>query len=315
MRLTGIHHLTAVTSDAPRNHRFYTETLGLRLVKKTVNQDDTSAYHLFYADGEATPGSDLTFFDWPTPREKRGTHSIARTGLRVSGEKTLGWWQDHLKGAKVTTGEIADIAGYRSLDFEDAEGQRFRLIDDGGSGASHPWAKSPVPAEHQIRGLGPITLSVPDLAPTETVLTQVMNMRKARDHAAPDGAGHVHVFDMGDGGPAAELHVAVQPGLNAARQGAGAVHHVAFRTPDVAQLHQWTERVASFRVPSSGEVERYYFRSLYFREPNGILFEIATDGPGFATDEPVETLGEKLALPPFLEARRKEIEAGLKPLG
>ena len=138
LQLTGIHHLTAITAEAPANVAFYTKTLGLRLVKKTVNQDDTSAYHLFYADGEATPGSDLTFFDWPTPREKRGTHSIARTGLRVSGEKTLGWWQDHLKGAKVTTGEIADIAGYRSLDFEDAEGQRFRLIDDGGSGASHP---------------------------------------------------------------------------------------------------------------------------------------------------------------------------------
>jgi glyoxalase family protein len=314
LQLTGIHHLTAITAEAPANVAFYTNTLGMRLVKKTVNQDDTSAYHLFYADGEATPGSDLTFFDWPTPREKRGTHSIARTGLRVSGEKTLGWWQDHLKDAKVTTGEIADIAGYRSLDFEDTEGQRFRLIDDGGSGASHPWAKSPVPAEHQIRGLGPITLSVPDLAPTETVLTQVMNMRKARDHASPDGNGHVHVFEMGDGGPAAELHVAVQPGLPPARQGAGAVHHVAFRTPDLEQMHEWTERLAKFRVPSSGEVERYYFRSLYFREPNGILFEIATDGPGFTADEPLESLGERLALPPFLEPRRAQIEAGLKPL-
>jgi glyoxalase family protein len=279
LQLKGIHHLTAITAEAPANVAFYTKTLGMRLVKKTVNQDDTSAYHLFYADGEATPGSDLTFFDWPTPREKRGTHSIA---------------------------------GYRSLDFEDAEGQRFRLIDDGGSGASHPWAKSPVPVEHQIRGLGPITLSVPDLAPTETVLTQVMNMRKARDHASPDG--HVHVFEMGDGGPAAELHVVVQPGLPPARQGAGAVHHVAFRTPDLEQMHEWTERLAKLRVPSSGEVERYYFRSLYFREPNGILFEIATDGPGFTADEPLESLGERLALPPFLEPRRAQIEAGLKPL-
>ena len=312
LQLKGIHHLTAITAEAPANVVFYTKTLGMRLVKKTVNQDDTSAYHLFYADGEATPGTDLTFFDWPTPREKRGTHSIARTGLRVSGEKTLGWWREHLKGAKVATGEIADIAGYRSLDFEDAEGQRFRLIDDGGSGASHPWAKSPVPVEHQIRGLGPITLSVPDLAPTETVLTQVMNMRKARDHASPDG--HVHVFEMGDGGPAAELHVVVQPGLPPARQGAGAVHHVAFRTPDLEQMHEWTERLAKLRVPSSGEVERYYFRSLYFREPNGILFEIATDGPGFTADEPLESLGERLALPPFLEPRRAQIEAGLKPL-
>ena len=314
LQLTGIHHLTAITANAPANLRFYTQTLGLRLVKKTVNQDDTSAYHLFYADGQATPGTDLTFFDWPVGREQRGTHSIARTGLRVSGAESLTWWRDHLKSEAVAVGEIAERGGYPSLDFEDGEGQRFRLIDDGGSGDAHPWDKSPVPPRHQIRGLGPITLSVPDLSPTETVLTQVMNMRKARDYASPDGAGHVHVFAMGEGGPAAELHVAVQPGLPIARQGAGAVHHVAFRTPDVAQLHQWTERLNSFRVPSSGEVERYYFRSLYFREPNGILFEIATDGPGFTVDEPLETLGEGLALPPFLEPRRTTIEAGLKPL-
>ena len=130
----------------------------------------------------------------------------------------------------------------------------------------------------------------------------------------PEGAGEVHVFSMGDGGPAAELHVAVEPDLPAAHQGAGAVHHVAFRAPDVEALHAWTERLRGFRLPSSGEVERFYFRSLYFREPNGILFEIATDGPGFAVDEPLETLGESLSLPPFLEPRRAQIEARLKPL-
>jgi glyoxalase family protein len=314
LQLSGIHHLTAITANAPANLRFYTQTLGLRLVKKTVNQDDTSAYHLFYADGQATPGTDLTFFDWPVGREQRGTNSIARTGLRVSGMQSLVWWRDHLRSQAVAVGEIAEGGGYPSLDFEDAEGQRFRLIDDGGRGDAHPWDKSPVPAEHQIRGLGPITLSVPDIGPTETVLTEVMNMRKARDHAGSEGAGAVHVFEMGEGGPAAELHVVVEPGLAAARQGAGAVHHVAFRTPDVEQLHQWTERVSGFRMKSSGEVERYYFRSLYFREPAGILFEIATDGPGFTADEPLETLGERLALPPFLEPKRTSIEAGLKPL-
>lgn len=314
LQLTGIHHLTAITADAPANLRFYTNTLGLRLVKKTVNQDDTSAYHLFYADGEATPGTDLTFFDWPVGHERRGTHSVSRTGLRVSGEKSLAWWQEHLRQEGVAASEIAEIAGHRAIDFEDPEGQRFRLIDDGGKGDAHPWARSPVPAEHQIRGLGPITMSVPDLAPTELVLTKVMNMRQVRDHAAVDGDGHVHVFAMGEGGPAAELHVAVEPGLQPARQGAGAVHHVAFRTPDLDSMHEWTERLASVRLPSSGEVERYYFRSLYFREPNGILFEIATDGPGFTADEPLETLGERLALPPFLEPRRASIEANLKPL-
>ena len=314
LELTGIHHLTAITADAPANLRFYTGTLGLRLVKKTVNQDDTSAYHLFYADGEATPGTDLTFFDWPVARERRGTHSIARTALRVSGEASLAWWHEHLRERGVAPGDIAEIAGRAAFDFEDPEGQRLRLVDDGGAGQAHAWAGSPVPAGHQIRGLGPITLSVPDLRPTALVLTKVLNMREAGEHASPDGNGRVHVFAMGDGGPAAELHVAVQPDLPAAMQGAGAVHHVAFRTPDAEAMHEWTRRLAEYRLPSSGEVERYYFRSLYFREPNGILFEIATDGPGFTADEPLESLGERLALPPFLEPKRAAIEARLKPL-
>ncbi|MBZ9703888.1 MULTISPECIES: ring-cleaving dioxygenase [unclassified Mesorhizobium] len=312
LQLTGIHHLTAITANARGNLHFYTRVLGLRLVKKTVNQDDTSAYHLFYADGEATPGTDLTFFDWPVGRERRGTHSIVRTSLRVGGQDSLAWWKQHLTDENIVTSEIADTGGYASLDFEDPEGQRLRLVSDDGKGDSRPWAQSRVPVEHQIRGLGPIVISVPDLTNTEAVVTQVMNMRKVRDYASPEG--QVQVFEMGEGGPAAELHVLVQPGLAPARQGAGAVHHVAFRAPDQETLHQWTARLAEFRLPSSGEVERYYFRSLYFREPNGILFEIATDGPGFTADEPLETLGEKLALPPFLESKRASIEAGLKPL-
>jgi glyoxalase family protein len=314
MQLTGIHHLTAITANAPENKRFYTDMLGLRLVKKTVNQDDTSAYHLFYADGEATPGTDLTFFDWPAAPERRGTHSIVRTGLRVAGEKSLDYWAARLRDSAMTTGEITILDGRASLDFEDAEGQRLRLVDDGGTGVAHPWDRSPVPAGQQIRGLGPITISVTNFAATERILTRVLNMQQVRDYASPDGEGEVYVFSMGEGGPAAELHVAVQPKLPIARQGAGAVHHVAFRTPDVSALHDWTARLSEFRISSSGEVERFYFRSLYFREPNGILFEIATDGPGFAVDEPVESLGEVLALPPFLEGRRASIEAGLKPL-
>lgn len=313
LQLSGIHHLTAITARAAENRAFYTGTLGLRLVKKTVNQDDTSAYHLFYADGLATPGSDLTFFDWPTGPERRGTHAITRTGLRVAGAESLAWWKEHLAEAGLRHGEIAEIGGALALDFEDPEGQRLRLVDDGGAGAAHPWERSPVPAAHQIRGLGPITISVPDLAPTAALLTRVMNLEEVRRFAAPDGAA-VHVFAMDKGGPAAELHVAVEPGLRPAGQGAGGMHHVAFRTPDPQALHDWTERLRSFGVPSSGEVERYYFRSLYFREPNGILFEIATDGPGFAVDEPLASLGERLALPPFLEPQRARIEAGLKPL-
>jgi glyoxalase family protein len=313
MQLKGIHHLTAVTADASGNHAFYTGVLGMRLVKKTVNQDDVSAYHLFYADGEATPGSDLTFFDWPVARERRGTHSIIRTALRVAGERTLKWWSERLREHGVSQQPIGQRDGRLTLEFEDAEGQRLALIDDGGKGPSHSWAASPVPVEHQIRGLGPISLSVPALESTDAVLTGVMDMRRVREYALPGGAA-VHVYEMGEGGPAAELHVAVEPGLPQARQGAGSVHHVAFRTPNDEEYRGWIERLREMGIPSSGPVDRFYFRSLYFREPNGVLFEIATDGPGFTADEPLEALGEKLSLPPFLESRRGEIEAALKPL-
>jgi glyoxalase family protein len=315
MQLTGIHHLTAISADAPGNVAFYTRTLGMRLVKKTVNQDDVSAYHLFYADALARPGTDLTFFDWPAAPERRGTHSISRTALRVAGEPTLHWWAEHFAGGGVKHGDIAVRDGRLTLDFEDPEGQRLSLIDDRGAGEARPWTRSPVPSEQQIRGLGPITLSVPKLDPTDRVLTSLMNMRNVRDYPHPeDRADTVHVYEMGEGGPAAELHVAVQPDAPEARQGAGGVHHVAFRTPDETQYDAWAQRLNDMRVPNSGKIDRFYFRSLYFREPNGILFEIATDGPGFATDEPLEKLGEKLALPPFLEPRRRQIEAGLKPL-
>jgi glyoxalase family protein len=314
MQLTGIHHLTAVSADAPGNVKFYTGPLGMRLVKKTVNQDDVTAYHLFYADGEAAPGTDLTFFDFPTGPGRHGNHEISRTGFRVAGEATLEWWKKRLHDHGVKSGEIVERDGRLTLDFQDPEGQRLSFVDDGGKGVSHPWAKSTVPAEHQIRGLGPIVMTVPDLAPTDAVLTHVMNMKKLRDYAHPESnADRVHVYEMGEGGPQGELHIAVRPGLPVAQPGAGSVHHVAFRSPD-ADYDGWAKRLQDLRVPNSGKVDRFWFRSLYFREPNGILFEIATDGPGFAVDEPADKLGEKLVLPPFLEPRRAQIEAGLKPL-
>jgi glyoxalase family protein len=311
-QLTGIHHLTAVTADAPRNVEFYTRKLGLRLVKKTVNQDDVSAYHLFYADALGSPGTDITFFDWPAPHESRGTSSIVQTAFRVAGEETLRWWDTRLNELGIKHSDIVERDGRLTIDFDDWEGQRLCLVDDGGAGPAHPWDKSPVPPEHQIRGLGPITISVPAIEATETVLSEVMGLRRARQYG--DASRPVHVYEMGEGGPAAELHVAVEPDLLPARMGAGGVHHVAFRTPDEATYQGWIDRLRSLRVPSSGPVDRFYFRSLYFREPHGILFEIATDGPGFATDEPADRLGERLALPPFLEPRRAEIEANLKPL-
>lgn len=319
MQLGGFHHLTAVTADASGNHAFYTRTLGLRLVKKTVNQDDVSAYHLFYADGAASPGSDITFFDWPVPQERRGTRSIVRTGFRVDNEASLQWWQRRFDELAVTHDRIGVRDGRATLDFQDQEGQRLSLTVDRGSDPVHAWDRSPVPAEHQIRGLGPIALSVPDLRPTQAVLTQVMNMRHLREYGFGNdgrrGVAHVYEMTSARGAVAAvELHVLVEPDLPPARSGAGGVHHVAFRTPTFAEYDAWVKRLEMLGIPSSGPVDRFYFRSLYFREPNGILFEIATDEPGFAADEPMETLGERLALPPFLESRRQEIEAGLKPL-
>ena len=306
MNLKGFHHLTAVTADAPGNHKFYTATLGLRLVKKTVNQDDTSAYHLFYADGIGSPGTDITFFDWPTGRERRGTHSVSRTGFRVGSEESLTWWQHRFTMLGVKQEKISEQAGWQTLAFEDPEGQRLALVADT-AGAAHAWEQSPVPAEHQIRGLGPITMSVPDIRHTDMVLTKLMNM-------VPTGSfSGTQVYKMGAEGAVGELHVTVDPTLPPAQQGAGGVHHVAFNIP-YADYEGWAERLRSMRVPNSGPVDRFWFKSLYFREPNGVLFELATDAPGFATDEPMDRLGTTLSLPPFLEGRREQIEAGLKKL-
>ena len=316
MQLRGIHHLTAVSASIRENLRFYTQTLGMRLVKRSVNQDDVSAYHLFYADAVGSPGTDLTFFDWSMPGERRGTNSITRTCLRVGSRDSLEWWGERLSSIGIHNAGITERNGRESIDFEDGEGQRLSLVNDLGSGdASVPWDRSPVPAEHQVRGLGPIVMSVPDLRPTDTVLTRVMEMRHAREYVEEGEYPHtVHVYEMHDGGPGAELHVAVEPQMERARLGAGGVHHVAFRTPTVEEYHAWTERLDSFGIRNSGEIDRYYFRSLYFREPGHILFEIATDGPGFAVDEDAATLGERVALQPFLEQHRESIVSNLEPL-
>lgn len=315
MDLLGIHHLTAISARIRDNKRFFTETLGMRLVKRSVNQDDVSAYHLFYADAKGTPGTDVTFFDWPMPAEQQGTHSIVQTRLRVNGLGALKWWSELFRDKGVKAGEISELDGRHSLAFEDSEGQRLALVDDGGAGSTHPWAQSPVREDMQIRGLGPIVLSVPALSPTDALLTRVLNMRNVREYPHPDSPNDVvHVYEMGAGGAGAELHVAEQPGLPPARQGAGGVHHVAFRTPSFEEYDAWYEHLNAQRVRNSGKIDRFWFKSLYFREPNGILFEIATDGPGFAMDESEETLGEKVVLPPHLEYAREEIISALKPL-
>jgi glyoxalase family protein len=313
MQLHGIHHLTAVSSSIRENLRFYTGPLGMRLVKRSVNQDDVSAYHLFYADAAGTPGTDLTFFDWSMPREKRGTNSVVRTVLRVNGADTVEWWKNRFNELGVTCGEIVERDGRITLDFEDPEGQRLGLVNDEGTGdPPTTWESSPVPGDKQIRGLGPIVMSVPDLRPTDTVLTRVLEMNHEREYM--DDGHAIHVYQMKGHGPHAELHVAIEPDKPRARLGAGGVHHIAFRTPNEAEYHEWTARLNSFGIPNSGEIDRYYFRSLYFREPGHVLFEIATDGPGFGVDEDPATLGEKVVLPPFLESQRSAIVGNLKAL-
>jgi glyoxalase family protein len=314
--LLGIHHVTAVTARARENHQFYTQTLGMRLVKKTVNQDDVSAYHLFYADAEGSPGSDLTFFDWAqSPRQRHGNNSISCTGLRVGGAESLQWWIKRFDELKVAHSAVLERGGRAVVDFQDGEGQRLSLVDDQSTGESSPWSGSPVPPSHQIRGLGPATITVPELESTAGLLTEVLGMRPTFKYADPENKEFsIQIYEIGPGGAGAELHVRVRPDLGPYRPGAGGVHHIAFRVPDEESYHAWTRRLRDLRIPNSGEVDRYYFKSLYFREPNQILFELATDGPGFAVDENVSDLGTGLVLPPFLEGRRAQIEANLKPL-
>src|SRR5215212_1935658 len=257
MELGGLHHVTAVTGNAPGNLDFYTNTLGLRLVKKTVNQDDVSAYHLFYGDEAGSPGTEVTFFDWAgIGPNLPGTGSIVEIGLRVPDRAALDWWAQWFDESGLAHGGVTEIAGHPTLRFADPEGQHLALVA-GGSDV---------------------------------------------------------VFESGPGGPGTEVRVEERPDLPPSRLGSGGVHHVAFRAPNDTEHRAWRDRVRAAGIGITDVIDRYYFKSLYFREPGRILFEIATDGPGFATDEDAEHLGERLALPPFLEPHRAEIEAGLRPL-
>ena len=309
IQIGGLHHVTAVTGDAPGNLDFYTRVLGLRLVKKTVNQDDLSAYHLFYGDELGSPGTEVTFFDWPHSGPNRaGAGEVARIALRAPGRDALDWWARRLNEERVSHNGIQEREGRRSIELSDPEGQRLELADDGGVPGGTPWAGSPVPAEFAIRGMESVALTVRDLAPTEVVLTYVLGFRRTEER------GGVVTYETGPGGPGARVRVLAQRDLPYARTGIGGVHHVAFRAANAEQHQEWQERIAAAGLGVTPVIDRYYFRSIYFREPGGVLFEIATDRPGFATDEDAAHLGERLSLPPFLEPRRAEIEAGLHPL-
>jgi glyoxalase family protein len=315
LRLAGLHHLTAISADAPENVRFYTKTLGMRLVKKSVNQDDVSAYHLFYADKVGTPGTDVTFFDWPHAGETKFGHGlISSTALRINNEASLEYWQNRFKELDVPFEGPFDRYGAKSISFVDREGQQMELVVDGGEPNGVPWDESPVAVEHQIKGLHSVRITVAEREPLFTVLTDVLGMRHDGQYAfGPDGI-ETDVFAMIDGGPGNEIHIEVRPDLPRGRAGAGGVHHVAFRVEKDEEHPGWVQQTRAVGLRSTDVIDRFYFRSIYFQVPGGVLFEIATDEPGFDADEPMESLGEKLALPPFLEPRRAEIEANLKPL-
>ncbi|MEK3722956.1 ring-cleaving dioxygenase [Paenibacillus sp. FSL H8-0034] len=318
MNVKGIHHLSAMTGDAPGNYKFYTEVLGMRLIKKTVNQDDTSAYHLFYGDERGNPGTELTFFDFPGIGPTRaGASSISGTSLRVPSDAALKYWLDRFTEHGVKHTAITEFAGRNVIFFEDPEGQQLSLVSDetnSGVKGGTPWDQSPVPAEFSIIGLGPVKLTVRKPDSTLAALKLIGFTEKIRIPALVKGQEDIIVMQVGAGGSGAEVQVEPRSDLSVAALGKGGVHHVAFRVEDKEELLSWIEVLNKAGLRNSGFVERYYFRSLYFREPNGILFELATDGPGFDTDEPFETLGESLALPPFLENQRQSIEANLRPL-
>jgi glyoxalase family protein len=298
MKLEGIHHITAITADGQKNVDFYVGVLGLRLVKRTVNQDDPSVYHLFFADEKGSAGADLTFFEFPgVPEGRAGDGMVHTIGWRVASEDALDFWAARLGDAGIETER-----GDGSLTFADPEGLRhdLRVVEttDEPLIAEHP----EIPAEHALRGFGAVRAYSFNPGQTAAVLERLLGAEAAGEQAwelRGERRGGVYVLD-----PAPE-----QRGL----QGAGTVHHVAFGTT-VAEHPEWFERIRGAGVQSSPIIDRHYFHSIYFREPGGVLFEIADDGPGFTVDVPLDELGSKVILPPKLEPHRAEIERILTPL-
>lgn len=308
--LTGIHHVTAITSSAEKIYAYFTHVLGLRLVKKTVNQDDIQTYHLFFADDKGSAGTDMTFFDFPNiPKGVHGNDEISRTSFRVPTDEALEYWVKRFDRLSVEHSGITEQFGKKVIRFVDFDDQQYQLISDEknkGVASGTPWKNGPVPLEYAITGLGPIFLTYSDFDYIKAVLEQVYGMREI---AAEDVT---HLFEMGEGGNGAQVIVEVNKVASPHREGFGTVHHVAFRVDDKKAIDDWLAHYQGIQIPNSGFVDRFYFKSLYARITRGILVELATDGPGFMEDEPYETLGEKISLPPFLEGQRESIESQVR---
>jgi len=310
--LKGMHHVTAITSSAEKNYEFFTYVLGMRLVKKTVNQDDIQTYHLFFADDKGSAGTDMTFFDFPgIPKGTHGTNEIYKTAFRVPTDAALDYWLKRFEKYKVKNTGILELFGKKTISFVDFDDQQYMLISDElneGIESGIPWQNGPVPLEFAITGLGPIHIRIAEFEPFKEVLEKAMFMREIAKE------GSLYLFEVGEGGNGAQVIVEHNKLLPAGRQGFGTVHHAAFRVEDTSVLHEWIEHMQKSGFGTSGYVDRFFFESLYARVAPGILFEWATDGPGFMGDEPYETLGEILSLPPFLEAKREQIEAAVRPI-
>jgi len=309
----GIHHVTAIATDPQRNVDFYTGVLGLRLVKRSVNMDDPGTHHLYYGDETGSPGTILTFFPWPLARRgSRGAGQATVTAFAVP-EGSLGWWRERLEAHGVPHDDPARRFGEEALAFLDPDGLKLELVADAGAAGRVPWAGGPVPERHAVRGFHSVTLTLADGEATATLLTTGMGLRAAGEQSRQEGERLR--FAAGDpGDPGTLVDVVVAPGRGRGSVAAGTVHHVAWRVPGDREQLALRESLIGRGLEPTPVVERHYFRSVYFREPGGVLFEIATDPPGFTVDEPVAGLGSALRLPPWLEPQRARIEAALPPL-
>ena len=312
-QLNGIHHVTAITSSAEKNYAFFTNILGMRLVKKTVNQDDINTYHLFFADDRGNAGTDVTFFDFQgINKALRGTNEISRIGLRVKDDAALEYWVKRFKHYNIRFEAIKVLFNKKVLFFYDFDDQEYALFSDEhnvGIESGTPWLNGPVPVEYGITGLGPIFFRVKNIKNMSVVLEEIMGMHFVSKQ------DQYTLYEMGLGGNGAGVILDFQPLLPDAYQGFGGVHHVAFRVDDKSDIDAWIKHLNSYKAGHSGFVDRFYFKSLYTRLYPGILFEFATEGPGFIDDEePYEILGEKLALPPKFRNQRERIESLVRPI-
>src|SRR5687768_10861936 len=300
----GIHHVTAITGDPQRNLDFYAGVLGLRLVKRTVNFDDPTTYHFYFGDESGNPGSLITFFAWPGARRGRpGAGQVGVTSFSIP-PRSLGYWLERLIRYHVQYEQPRTrFDDERVIAFKDPDGLLLELVAHASAEARPQWAGGQVESEHSIRGIHAVTLWEDGHELTSRLLTEALGFRLMREQ------GSIYRFVAHGAGPASILDLRVVPGLWSGVMGAGAVHHVAFRARDDAEQLAVRGALATFGSNITPQMDRQYFRSVYFREPGGVLFEIATDGPGFTMDEPLETLGLALKLPPWLEDRRFEIEA------